>query len=52
MEQKTQADIAARIADLRQRYGRLRTICGPQAISRQTIEAYTKELQALEAQLN
>lgn len=50
MEQKTQADIMARIAELRARYGRLRSICGPQGISRETIAEYMKEIQKLQAQ--
>lgn len=45
-------NLKAKIAELRQRYARLAAICGPMNISRQTIEAYKKEIAALEAQLN
>jgi multidrug resistance efflux pump len=51
METEQQAEIKERIAELRNRYARLKAICGPQAISRETIAEYTKELQTLQAQL-
>lgn len=48
----TQADLKTKIAQLRTNYGRLRVICGPQAISKATVEEYAKKLRELEAQLN
>lgn len=41
-----------KIADLRERYRRLKATCGLQAISKETIADYSKQLKELQAQLN
>ncbi|MDO8460399.1 MAG: hypothetical protein Q7S74_04780 [Nanoarchaeota archaeon] len=51
MEQ-TATDIKAKIAELRQRYSKLRMFCGRQHISQQTINEYSTAIKQLEAQLN
>lgn len=51
MEQEKQAEIKKQIAELRARYARLRNICGPQHISKATIEKYTQEISALQTQI-
>lgn len=48
-----QADIKAKIAELRQRFTRLKINCnGFVRISPETIDSYTKEIKQLEAKLN
>ena len=49
IEQKD--EIKKRIAEIRQSYSKLKAICGPQGINRETIAAYTREIQELQAQL-
>jgi hypothetical protein len=44
-------EIKEKIAEIRQRYSRLKAICGPQGISRETMADYTKEILKLQAQL-
>lgn len=50
--ENTNADINARIAELRTRFARLKATCGLRAISRETIESYAEELAKLQTQLN
>jgi len=52
MEAQTNAETKAKIAEMRQRYARLKAICGQQGICRETIAEYTDEIQKLQAQLN
>jgi len=53
MEQQTQTDIKAKIAELREKYTRLSKTCSSWArISPDTINFYIKQIQTLEAQLN
>jgi hypothetical protein len=51
MEQKI-TTINARISEIRQRYNRLKAICGPQGISRETIAEYTREIRRLQEQID
>jgi hypothetical protein len=44
-------EIKSEIARIRQRYARLKAVCGPFAISKATMEEYAREIGALEAQL-
>lgn len=46
-----QTETKQKIAELRQRYARLKAICGPQGISRETIADYTREIQQLQTKL-
>jgi len=50
-EIQSKDEIKVKIADLRQRYTRLRAICGHQGISQETIAEYTKAIQKLQTQL-
>ncbi len=49
--EKTTTNIKEKIAQLRQRYAKLRMFCGRQHISQQTMSDYLKAIQTLEAQL-
>ena len=49
---QAQEHVKAKISEIRERFSRLKTTCGLQAISNQTIRAYIKEINALETQLN
>jgi hypothetical protein len=51
LQQQTEADTKAEIAELRQRYLRLKAICGLQHISQQTLQDYSKKIVELENQL-
>lgn len=48
--QTTSEETKARIAALRQGYARLKALCGPNGVAKETIETYKKEIQNLEAQ--
>jgi hypothetical protein len=52
METQQQAEAKAKIAALREKYAKLRSICGPQAISQQTREEYARAIETLQAQLH
>jgi 3-deoxy-D-arabino-heptulosonate 7-phosphate (DAHP) synthase len=47
-----QAETKAKIAALRESYARLRAICGPQGISRETKAEYADKIAQLQTQLN
>jgi SMC interacting uncharacterized protein involved in chromosome segregation len=52
MQEQTNEEVKQEIAALRARYNRLKAICGQQAISRQTMESYSRELARLQSKLN
>ena len=51
MKTQDKTEIKTRILEIRNRYMRLRNICGPQNISKNTIADYIREIQSLESQL-
>ncbi len=45
-------EIKEKIAEIRQRYAKLKAICGLRTISPETIAEYAKAIKQLESQLN
>ena len=51
MEQATQEEIKAKIAQLRKRYEILRAMAGPRGLNLETIKDYANEIEKLQAKL-
>jgi len=46
-----QEEIKAKIAQLKNNWARLRNLCGPRGVSRETFERYADEIENLESKL-